>query len=178
MQVGWCPLGWCNQQLLITSINMNEEKEAKSKNTNGLRISLPRALHHFVFTSLQQGLCLYKLSHMAVSPSLPSCMSQHPPTFPLGSQHHLRPAALISWRQDTGAWETKPCLLPVVQAEAGTHLWRGCGPAGGCHNLPKLWLFARPLQVLNMGLLWGAARTCPVLAKWGACFWACLWSKL
>lgn len=90
-------------QLLLTSINLNEEREAKSRNTNGLRISLPRALHRFVSLSLQQGLYLYKLSHMAMSPSLSSYMSQHPPTFPLGCQHHLRPAALLSWRQDREA---------------------------------------------------------------------------
>lgn len=136
MQVSWCPLGCCNQQLLVTSINMNEEKEAKSRNTNGVRISLARALHHFVSTSLQQGSCLYKLNHMAMPPSLTSCISQHPPTFPLGSQHHLGPAALLSWRQDREAWETEPCLLSVVQTEAGTCHWRVCGPATGCHNLP------------------------------------------
>lgn len=155
MQVGWCPLGCCNQQLLITSIDMNEEKEAKFNNTNGLRISLPRALHHFLSTSLQQGLYVYKLSHMAVSPSLPSYMSQHPPTFPLGSHHHLRPAALLSWRQDRAAWETKPCLLPVVEAEAGTHHWRGCGPAGGCHNLPFMAVCKTPV-----GFEHGAALSC------------------
>lgn len=56
-----------------------------------------------------------------------------------------------------------PSLLAVGQLEAAT----------ACHS----WLFARPLQVLSMGLLWAAARTCPILAEWGDCFWACLWSS-
>lgn len=159
MQVRQCPLGCCNQQLL------------KSRNKNGLRISLP--LHHFVSNSLQQGLYLYRLSHMAMVTFSYQLHVTASSTFPLGSQHHLRPSALLSWRQDREAWETKPCLLPVVQAEAGTHHWRGCGPARGCHNLPFM-AFPRPLQVLSMGLLWAAARAYPVLPKWGACFWACL----
>lgn len=132
MPVRQCSLGCCNQKLRITSINKNEERKAKSKNTTGLRISVPRPLHHFVSTSLQQGLYLYKLSHVAMVTFAVTASS----TFPLGSQHHLRPAALLSCRQDRDAWETKPCLLPVVQAEPGTHHWAGSGPAKGCHSLP------------------------------------------
>lgn len=52
---------------------------------------------------------------------------------PSGFPDHPRPAAPLPWRQDR---ETKPCLLPMVQAEAGPHHWGGCGPDRGCHNLP------------------------------------------
>lgn len=130
MQVRWCPLGCCSQQLLVASSNMNEEKEAKSADFPS------QGLASLCFHFFSAGLVLNKLNHMAMSPSLTSYVSQHPPTLPLGSQHHLRPAALLSWSQDREARETEPCLLPVVQAEAGTCPWRGCGPAGGCHNLP------------------------------------------
>lgn len=172
MPVRQCSLGCCNQQLLITSINKNEERKAKSKNTTGLRISLPRPLHHFVSTSLQQGLYLYKLSHVAMVTLAVTASS----TFPLApsttsGQQHFSPAGrtgvLEKPSHACSLW-FRQSLVPISEQVLGQ-----LKAATVCHS----WLFARTLQVMNMGLLWAAARTCPVLAKWGACFWACLWSS-
>lgn len=65
--------------------------------TNGLRVFLARILHHFVSTSLQQGLCLHKLNRTVMSPSLTSSMSQHPPHIPSGlpASPHARSISLL-----------------------------------------------------------------------------------
>lgn len=101
---------------------------------------LARTLHHLVSTSLQQGLCLYKLKHMAMSPSLSSYMSQHPACIASGlpAPPHARSMSLVKAGQR--GWETDL----VIQAEAGTHHWRALmgqlEVATTCHS----WLFAGP----------------------------------
>lgn len=113
------PPGCCKQQLLVTSINMNKENsllhlfEPQQKlNANGLRVSLVRTLHHFVSTSLQQDLCLYKLNHMAISP-LNSYTSQHPLHIPSGlpASPHARSISFLEVGQRTlRNWASPDCF--------------------------------------------------------------------
>lgn len=102
--------------------------------------------------------------HSILPPSLwvPSTTSGQQHFSPGGrTEQHEKPSHACSlWLRQR--------LVPITEEAVGQ-----LEAATTCHS----WLFARPLQVLSMGLLWAAARTCPVLAKWGACFWACLWSS-
>ena len=123
--------------------------------TNGLRASLARTLHHFVSTSLHQGLCLDKLNHTAMSPSLTSHVSQHQLHIPSGllaSPHARRISLLKAGQRSLRNW-----ALPTF-SDSGRgwypSLKRACGPSRGCHNLPFMAFGKTVLQVLSVASLW------------------------
>lgn len=122
--------------------------------TNGLRVSLARTLHHFVSTSLQHSLCLYKLHHVAMSPSLTSYMSQHPAHIPSGhpASPHARSISLL----EAGQRSFRNWALPASR-DSGRGWYpspkTSRGPDRGCHNLPFMAFCKTLLQVLSMASL-------------------------